>query len=388
MTSSTVTWPPEPAALSNALAALDEGASLLEEACRELWSAQQPPSDGGELAMAEALRDLRHEVRNPLGGTRVPLPVSPGELRAVLWNLVRNAAEVGALGRSAALGVSRIPAPLAHSTAPASVATVPSAPLDAADPIVALLRQRGVGDAIARALGREARASSSGPDDLAEALRHAVTSALTPARALDPLGRRSIVVLGPSGAGKTSTLAKIAADAVARDDEPVLVCADGESLAGEDALAAIGAALSLTVESAFVEGHLEQVIARHGAKRAYFVDTPGRSAEEPGAVEGLQAIIDAIADPIVLLVAAASTEADELRRLVHGFEALGVDGLVLTRLDETARPGRLLNLAQSSEPPVAWITFGRSARGAAAPPNDPRVVARILGPALAVESVA
>jgi len=59
-----------PAALADALAAFDQGARLLEEAYRELWSTQQSARGTASLEIAERLRDLRHEVRNPLGAVR------------------------------------------------------------------------------------------------------------------------------------------------------------------------------------------------------------------------------------------------------------------------------------------------------------------------------
>ena len=61
---------PAPAVLADALAAFDQGARLLEEAYRELWSSHQVERGAASLEIAERLRDLRHEVRNPLGGVR------------------------------------------------------------------------------------------------------------------------------------------------------------------------------------------------------------------------------------------------------------------------------------------------------------------------------
>ncbi len=61
---------PAPAVLADALAAFDQGARLLEDAYRELWSAQRAERGAASLELAERLRDLRHEVRNPLGGVR------------------------------------------------------------------------------------------------------------------------------------------------------------------------------------------------------------------------------------------------------------------------------------------------------------------------------
>lgn len=74
--------PAAPAALADALAAFDQGARLLEEAYRELWSAQQVERSHVALQISETLRDLRHEVRNPLGGVRGLVRLLERELEA------------------------------------------------------------------------------------------------------------------------------------------------------------------------------------------------------------------------------------------------------------------------------------------------------------------
>lgn len=60
----------EPSLFADTLSSLDQGTRLLEEAYRELWSAHQASRSVAALQLAERLRDLRHEVRNPLGGVR------------------------------------------------------------------------------------------------------------------------------------------------------------------------------------------------------------------------------------------------------------------------------------------------------------------------------
>jgi signal transduction histidine kinase len=57
-------------ALADALAAFDEGARLLEQAYRELWATHAGQRSTQELAAAERIRDLCHDLRNPLGGVR------------------------------------------------------------------------------------------------------------------------------------------------------------------------------------------------------------------------------------------------------------------------------------------------------------------------------
>jgi len=72
----------EPAVLADALASLDQGARLLEDAYRELWSAHQAQRSAAALETAERLRDLRHDVRNPLGGVRGLAALLARELEA------------------------------------------------------------------------------------------------------------------------------------------------------------------------------------------------------------------------------------------------------------------------------------------------------------------
>jgi flagellar biosynthesis GTPase FlhF len=79
-------------------------------------------------------------------------------------------------------------------------------------------------------------------------------------------------------------------------------------------------------------------------------------------------------------------DTEEARLLLEGYASVGAERAVLTKLDELSRPGRLLDLVRALDRPVAWVTFGRAARGAAAAPSSPRVVERILGTVLALET--
>jgi len=279
-----------------------------------------------------------------------------------------------------------VAAPAAPAPRPAPAAPLPAAVPDPDDAIASLLRRRGVNDSLARSLAESARGTD--PSDSLAALRQSLAGLLAAPGDAGELGRRSTLVVGPCGGGKTTTLAKIAADATARGAVPVLVCADGESLAGEDALASVAAALSLPFETAFLDGQLESVVERLGRGRLYLVDTPGRTPDEPGALDSLAMLARSLPDAEVLLVAPAATDGGELKRLVAGFAPVGVERVVLTKLDELSQPGRLVEIARSLSRPVAWVTFGRSPRGAGSTPDDPRVIARLLGTSLAVERTA
>ncbi len=245
------------------------------------------------------------------------------------------------------------------------------------------LRRRGIPRVRAEQIVREAAAAA--PGDVAGAIARTIASDLESHADSRPLGERTTVFVGPSGAGKTTTIAKVAADLAARGKRPVLVTTDGESVAGEDELARVAHALGLPFETAFFSGQLAALAGRK-IKDGLLVDTPGRSPFADEGLHGLDEIIGSIPDAEVVLVLAATTDREEARALCLAFRSLGVARVVVTKLDELGRPGRLVELASVLGTPIACITHGRDARGTSSHASDAAVLARVLGSAGAVET--
>jgi flagellar biosynthesis protein FlhF len=243
-----------------------------------------------------------------------------------------------------------------------------------------MLRSRGVGRVHAERIVEAALGRASGEEgaDPYEALNQVVAEQLGDASAVERPGKRSTVLVGPAGAGKTTVLAKIAADLVRDGERPVLVSADGESLSGEENVHAIAEALGLPFATAFLPGQMESVVERFGAGARYLVDTPGRAALGPDRLAGIEALVRALPGAEVLLVLPATTDGEEARLVIEEFQAFGVDRVVLTKLDELHRPGRIVDLAKAVSRPIARITYGKAVQASSAP-GDPRVVSRILG---------
>jgi flagellar biosynthesis GTPase FlhF len=118
------------------------------------------------------------------------------------------------------------------------------------------------------------------------------------------------------------------------------------------------------------------------------VDTPARSPFERDGVASLGQLVEALPGAEVLAVIPATADLDEARLLAEGYASLGASRVILTKLDELARPARLADLAGALGLPVVWVTYGREARGAASAPGDVRVVERLLGATLGVEASA
>ncbi len=278
------------------------------------------------------------------------------------------------------------PAAVAAPEAPAAPESSPEESGADLEEWLELLIRRGVGESRARSLVNTAARHledrlHAEPRD---AVRAAIADSFGPRRRHDRLGERPTIFVGPTGAGKTTTLAKTAADLAARGARPTLVCADGESLTGEENLEAVAAALNLPFEPAFLDGQLEELVRQRGEERIYLVDTAGLGPHDEAARAQLRTLAAALPDPEIVLVLPSATDRDEAARTCASLRPLGVERVVLTKLDEAALPGRILDLAAGLDLPVARVTYGRSVRGAGAMPGDEAIVARILGSELAV----
>ena len=179
--------------------------------------------------------------------------------------------------------------------------------------------------------------------------------------------------------GKTTSVARLAAELVRRGRRPLIVTTDGESFAGEENLASVAAALGLELRRAFFTAQLAQIGESLPEGKLVLVDTPGCAVGEPGAFEKLRPILRSFPGADVLLVIPAATDREEARALVEGYRTLGECRIVLSKLDELCRPGRIVDLARAVTQPVAWVTFGRGVQGTCSSPDDPAVVTRILG---------
>ncbi len=344
----------------------------------------------------DSLADLRDEIRElrrtitsltPSAQIVAPTPIPTPSVVAV----PEEAVPAQMSQEPAALSVEPVDTPPVPAGSPAPEAAVeetsPDGPLA---PWHDVLIRRGLSERSTTAI--VARATQHLDNRLyaepREAIRAALSEVFGPNRHRDRLGDRSTLFVGPAGAGKTTTLAKVAAELVARGTRPVLVCADGESLSGEENLQAVAAALGVPFGSAFLDGQLETLVEERGEDRIYLVDTPGCSPTDPSALDSVRGLARSLPDPEVLLILPASADAGEARLCLDGFAPLGIERVVLTKLDELALPARVIDLAAALPRQICRVTYGRSARGTSAHPGEDAVIARILGTDLTFSTTA
>ena len=171
---------------------------------------------------------------------------------------------------------------------------------------------------------------------------------------------RRIAFVGPTGVGKTTTLAKIAAQlSLKRGLKVGIVAADTYRIAAVDQLRTYAEILGIAVEVASSPTDAARACERLGDVDVILIDTAGRSQNDRMKLSELRAFLAAAEPDETHLVLSATAGARTLAREAESFGALGIDRLVLTKLDEAASFGTLISLVERLGTRVSFLTHGQ-----------------------------
>lgn len=169
---------------------------------------------------------------------------------------------------------------------------------------------------------------------------------------------RTLALVGPTGVGKTTTLAKLAARAKDRGERVAVLTLDTYRMAAVEQLRAYADLLAAPFEVCFTATDLRRALQQHADKDRIFVDTTGRSPRDRDALPLLEGNLRA-GQCATLLCLAAGTRAADSRLVLDAFEPLGVDAVCLTKWDETTAPGEALGAVVERGLPLSHVCVGQ-----------------------------
>ena len=192
-----------------------------------------------------------------------------------------------------------------------------------------------------------------------------------------------VMMVGLQGAGKTTNVAKLAGLLRRQGKRPLLAACDVYRPAAITQLQVVGAQLGLPV---FEMGQIDPVtIAVEAVKYAkdhgndiVFLDTAGRLHIDEQLMDELKRVKAAVKPNEILLVVDAMTGQDAVNAATAFDEALGIDGVVLTKLDGDARGGAALSIRAATGKPIKYIGTGEKL-DMLEPFHPDRMASRILG---------
>ena len=183
-------------------------------------------------------------------------------------------------------------------------------------------------------------------------------TAIAPA---SPDGRPlTIALIGPTGVGKTTTLAKLAASFKLRHRRRVgMITCDTYRIAAVDQLRTYASIIGLPLEVALTPTEMKQAVHSLGDCDVILIDTAGRGQKDSGKLEELKHCL-AAADPHEIHLVLASTASEKvLLQEAEAFAEVGADKVVLTKLDEAVSFGLLINVIQKVGKQLSFITTGQ-----------------------------
>ncbi len=182
-----------------------------------------------------------------------------------------------------------------------------------------------------------------------------------PIAPVDPLEEGGVIALvGPTGAGKTTTIAKLASRFAERHAprDVALVTTDTTRIGAREQLYGYGRQLGIAVHEANSGTDLDQLLERLKDYKLVLIDTAGLGPRDRALAAQLQ-WLRAARQVRTLLVLPANTSFGDMDEVVRRFGAANLQGLVLSKLDETGRFGNALSVAVDHALPITWVTDGQ-----------------------------
>ncbi len=171
---------------------------------------------------------------------------------------------------------------------------------------------------------------------------------------------RKIVMTGPTGVGKTTTIAKLAAQYSIREKRKVgLITADTYRIAAVEQLRVYADIIGVTLEVVLTPKELREAVRRHSDKDLVFIDTAGRSQQSETKLVELRSFVESAEPDENHLLISATTDTDEISNIIDKFSIVDVTSFIISKVDECRKPGIIFNVLSNCDKPISYITTGQ-----------------------------
>jgi flagellar biosynthesis protein FlhF len=314
-----------------------------------------------ELPLVDDYRQLKTQAKGP---DVDHLQTEINQLKEMLQQLTKaSAAPAPAAPEPVAVAAPAAPVERRQAVTPSVARSKPQGVED----LIATLTERGIDAEAATTIARFAAQQMTerqrqDPQSCFTALSRTITDLIQTSGPLWQPGdeQKRVSLVGPTGVGKTTTIAKLAAEAIMQSGARVaLVTIDTFRIAAVEQLKVYGEIMGLPVEVVLSPEQLQDAFRRHRDKDLILIDTAGRSPRDSERIEELNEFLSTADGVENCLVLAAPTEERLQKKALESFGQMGISRLIFTKLDETDRCGSLINLSIRSNLPLAYLTNGQ-----------------------------
>jgi flagellar biosynthesis protein FlhF len=198
--------------------------------------------------------------------------------------------------------------------------------------------------------------------DAAEALRSEVTTFLNDRIQEGILpDTRIVYVAGPTGVGKTTTIAKLAAEQMFKKQRKVgFITSDTYRISAVEQLRTYASILNVPLEVVQSPGDTQRAISRLEHCDLIFMDTAGRNYRNELLVSELQSLLAPVENSETFLVMSMTGKSADMVQITEHFSKYGLDKVIFTKMDETGTCGPLFNLLHRFPLKLAYVANGQN----------------------------
>jgi flagellar biosynthesis protein FlhF len=178
-------------------------------------------------------------------------------------------------------------------------------------------------------------------------------------------GPRIVIIVGPTGVGKTTTIAKLAAiyglgDGRTTQRSVRIITIDNYRIAAKQQIETYAEIMRIPVSLVESAADLSKCLALYQDTGLILVDTIGRSPRDLAKLAEMKEILAACgSQAAVYLALSATTKGSDTEEILRQFAPFGYRSVILTKLDETMRIGNVISCLARARKPVAWLCDGQ-----------------------------
>ncbi len=211
---------------------------------------------------------------------------------------------------------------------------------------------------------------ASGIEDLEEIMSNDISVAVPSnntvpesVRILTGNGCRVVMLVGPTGVGKTTTIAKLASNAIKEGKKVAMISLDTFKIGAAEQIRIYSRMIGIPLDIVSQVKKLKDSVKKFSDRDLILIDTTGHNPRNRDYIEGLKDVYSTGLNIETQLLLSTSSDSDFLMNTHKHYKPLPIDYLAFTKTDEAVKLGSIYNVCRVYEKPVAYITTGQGVPG-------------------------